>query len=436
MPDGTPYDCVVAGGGPAGATCATILADHGHRVLVLERARFPRHHIGESLMPQTYWTFKRIGMLEKLASSDFPIKESVQFVGSSGHDSQPYYFTDRDPNQWSKTWQVKRDQFDKMMLDNAAEHGAEVRQGVGVKEILFTGTKAAGVRAATETGTIEIPARVVVDATGVSALLARQLRISEPDPTLRNAAIYAYFRAAHRDAGRNAGATLVIHTPDRRGWFWSIPLPDDITSVGVVAKPSYLCTGRGDDPLATLMEEIGNCPGIKRRLDGAELVSRAYVTSDFSYRADRIAGDGWVLVGDAYGFLDPIYSSGVFFALKMGEMAADTIHEALQADDLCGERLGAFGPKIAGGMQLVRQLIHAFYDPTFSFGEFNRKHPEYQDHVVRLLIGDVFNDDVGEVFNVMRDWVPLPEPIRPAGSQTEPSRAEPSRARKEAVLDE
>ena len=127
------YECIVIGGGPAGATTSTILADHGHRTLVLERARFPRHHIGESLMPQTYWILKRIGMYEKLKASDFPPKESVQFVNASGKESQPYYFTDRDPHEWSVTWQVKRDKFDKMMLDNAREHGVEVREGVSVK---------------------------------------------------------------------------------------------------------------------------------------------------------------------------------------------------------------------------------------------------------------------------------------------------------------
>jgi flavin-dependent dehydrogenase len=134
------YDCIVIGGGPAGATTSTILADYGHRVMVLEKSRFPRHHIGESLMPQTYWTFKRIGMLDKLKKSDFTSKESVQFVSAKGQESQPYYFPDRDPNEWSFTWQVKRDRFDKMMLDNSREHGVEVREGVQVKEVLFEGS--------------------------------------------------------------------------------------------------------------------------------------------------------------------------------------------------------------------------------------------------------------------------------------------------------
>ncbi len=406
------YDCVVIGGGPAGSTVSTILSDFGHSVLLLERAKFPRHHIGESLMPQTYWTFKRIGMLEKLKRSDFTPKESVQFVSSTGHDSQPYYFTDRDPKEWSVTWQVKRDRFDEMMLDNAREHGVEAHEGVGVKEVLFDGSRAVGVRAMVGGEAREVRCKVVIDATGVNALLSKQLGIREGEPGLKNAAVYAYWKGAHRDEGRNAGATLVISTPDKQGWFWSIPLENDITSIGIVGKPQFLITGRGDDPLAILEEEIARTPGIRRRVENAERVSHAYVTSDFTYRARRIAGNGWVLCGDAFGFLDPIYSSGVFLALKMGELTADTVHEALTENDVSGVRLSRHGPRVTRGMQLIRQLVYAFYEPKFSFGAFNRDYPQHHDEVVRLLIGDVFDRDTfDEVFRRVREYVPLPEPI-------------------------
>lgn len=406
------YDCIVIGGGPAGSTVSTILAQFGHKVLLLERSRFPRHHIGESLMPQTYWIFKRLGMLPKMTAADFVVKESVQFVSSTGHDSQPYFFPDRDPSEWSYTWQVKRDKFDKIMLDNAREHGVEVREGVGVKEVLFEGKRAVGVRAVENGESRDFFCKVVIDATGVNALLSKQLGIREGEPGLKNAAIYAYWKGAKRDAGRNAGATLVINTPDKQGWFWSIPLENDITSIGIVGKPQFLITGRGDDPLAILEEEIARTPGIRRRVEGAERVSHAYVTSDFTYRAKRISGDGWVLCGDAFGFLDPIYSSGVFLALKMGELTADTVHAALKEGDTSGRRLGVHGPKVARGMQLIRQLVYAFYNPNFSFGAFNRDYPQFHDQVVRLLIGDVFEkDDFDEVFARVAERAPLPEPI-------------------------
>ena len=412
MPSCETFDCLIIGGGPAGATVAALLAEKGHKTLLLEKGTFPRHHIGESLMPQTYWSFQRLGMLDKMKASGFPRKESVQFVSGSGKDSQPFYFTDRDPGEWSVTWQVSRPEFDLMMLDNAREHGAEVRQGALVREVLFDGSRAVGVKTVGDSGALECHASVIVDATGMSAVLSRRLGLRYPDAHLKKACIYAYFKGAQRDAGRNAGATIIIYTPDRQGWFWSIPLAGDVTSVGVVSAPDTLCAGRGDQPLVTVEEEIAACPGIARRLAGATRVSDAYVTSDFSYRSTTAAGDGWVLVGDAFGFLDPVYSSGVMLALKSGEFAADAICDCLEAGDFSARRLGAFAPTLVAGMQFIRQMVYAFYDPGFDFTDFLRAHPEYHDHLVRVLIGDVFGDDLGPLFDAMKQYVALPEPIR------------------------
>ncbi|MCB9851279.1 MAG: tryptophan 7-halogenase [Phycisphaerales bacterium] len=395
------YDVVVIGGGPAGATAATILAQHGRRVLVLERDTFPRHHIGESLMPQTYHTFERIGMLDKLTASDFPRKESVQFVSASGKDSAPFFFNDWRPVPSSTTWQVPRDRFDEMMLENAREHGADVRSGVRVTRVVFEGLRAVGVCAIIDGKECEIAAKVVVDASGQDTLLARQLGIKQNDEVLRNGAIYAYYQGAQRDEGRNSGATIIIHTADREGWFWFIPLANDITSVGVVAPPEYLFTGRGDNPQATLEAEIAKCPGAERRLADAKQVGRIYVTRDFSYLARRMAGDGWVLCGDAYGFLDPVYSSGVMLALRMGEHAADAIHDALNANDISADRLGRFEDELRGGMKSIRKLVDRFYDRGFSFAQFLRRHPEHHDNLVRILVGDVFNDEVDAIFAAM-----------------------------------
>lgn len=405
MQNGRQYDVIVIGGGPAGATVATLLADFGHSVLVLEKSTFPRHHIGESLMPMTYWTFKRLGMLDKLRESAFPRKESVQFVSASGKESSPFYFTDRDPHESSITWQVRRDDFDRVMLDNAREHGAVVQENATVRKVLFDGDRAVGVRASIDGSERDLFAKVVVDATGVNALLSKQLSLREPIDRLKNGAIYAYYKGAARDEGRNSGATIVIHTPDHNGWFWFIPLPDDMASIGLVAPPSFLFTGRGEDPLKTLDEEIARCPGMARRLESAQRVSGAFVTSDFSYKSRQLAGDGWVLIGDAYGFLDPIYSSGVMLALKSGELAADAIHDGLAHDDVSAARLGSFGPVLDHGMAMIRNLVYAFYNREFSFAEFGKRHPEFHEHLVRILIGDVFNDEVGRMFEAMKGWV-------------------------------
>ncbi len=407
---GRDYDCIVIGGGPSGATAAALLAAYGHRTLLLERSHFPRHKIGESLMPQTYWTFKRLGMLDKLKRSDFVRKESVQFVGEDGRTSEPYYFTDRDPSEWSTTWQVPRDRFDQMMCDNAAEKGCEVRFGARVRRVRFEGERATGVELQTADGSETISAEIIIDASGQSSLIARQLGLRKSDPKLRNAAIYSYFRGAQVDEGRNAGATIVIHTPGRAGWFWFIPLPDGITSVGVVAPPAVLTTGRGGDPAATLEEEIDRCPGIRARLEQAERVDEVRVCSDFTYTSTRMAGDGWMLVGDAFGFLDPVYSSGVLLALKSGEFAADAAHAALVRGDSSAAALNGKTEEFQRSMHLLKQLVYAFYDKQFSFGAFLKEHPQHKDNLVRLLIGDVFNDEVGKIFDQMGAWTELPAP--------------------------
>lgn len=411
------YDVVVIGGGPGGATVATLVADAGHKVLLVERGRFPRFHIGESLMPETYWTFKRLGMLPKMKASNFVRKYSVQFTNASGRDSAPFYFDEMNPNECSQTWQVVRSEFDRMMLENAAEHGVEVWQEANVQDVVFEPAENDSLPRATGVivsrkgeSSVRINAKVVVDATGTSALLSKKLGIRQPDPKLRKASLFAHFKGAKRDPGKNEGATLVLSTTDHDGWFWYIPLPDDMVSIGVVGDLDRLITRR-ENPEKTLDEEIKNCRGLDGRMTDAVRVSPVHVLSDFSWRASRCAGDGWVLVGDAFGFLDPIYSSGVFLALKSGEMAADAINEAFAKQDFSGAQLGKWGQDVSDGMHLMRKLVYAYYTKGFSFGQFMRKHPELKRNLVELLIGDVFRPEVNRIFETMIQEIPLPDPV-------------------------
>ena len=427
------YDVVVIGGGPAGSTAAAILAEAGRKVLVVERTRFPRFHIGESLMPETYWVFKRLGMLPKLRDSDFVKKYSVQFVTATGKESQPFFFDERDPRECSQTWQVPRDRFDQMMLDNAAGKGAEVWMEANVNEVLLEPTdtddlpRATGVVVTPKGGQpVRIDAKVVVDATGMNALLSKKLGIRRTDPKLRKASLFAHYKGCRRDPGKNAGATLVLSTAQGDGWFWYIPLPNDVTSVGVVGDLDRLMGDRSRTPEQKLDDEIANCPGLADRMPGSQRVGDVHVLSDFSYRATRCAGEGWVLVGDAFGFLDPMYSSGVFLALKSGEMAADAINEAFEKADFSAVQLSKWGDELSDGMSVVRKLVYAFYTRDFSFGRFVKAFPEHKDDVVAVLVGDVFRPEVAEVFKPMSTMAPIPDSIPltpPKAMRGEPANA-------------
>ena len=414
---GQRYDVIVIGGGPAGSTVATLVAQKGHRVLLLERDPDPSFKIGESLIPASYWTFERLGMLEKLKASHFPKKYSVQFYSQSGNASTPFYFHESNPHESSMTWQVLRSEFDEMLLENAREKGVEVRRGVGVHSVLFEKDRAVGVRTKSPNGdSLDLSARVIADSTGQSALISRRLKINDTEPQLKKASIYTHFQGGIRDEGIDEGATLILHTESKNSWFWYIPLPYDRVSVGVVGSIDYLLQDRRSggaqlDAEAIFQAELEKCPALKWRIENAKQLFPVKTTKDFSYRARQIAGNGWVLVGDAFGFLDPVYSTGLFLALKSGEMAADAINRAFESGELSGERLGQFGTEFVKGMESFRKLVYAFYTKEFSFAKFLKQFPECQQGIVDILSGNVFTKDVNKIFAPMAQMCPLPEEI-------------------------
>ncbi len=411
------YDLIVIGGGPAGSTVATLVAEHGYRVLLLEREAEPKFKIGESLIPATYWTFKRLGMLEKLRTSHFPQKYSVQFYSRTGKASSPFYFFQTNPHESAVTWQVLRSEFDEMLLENAKEKGVAVQRGIRVREVLFEGDTATGVVVQGVNSTRETRnATVIADSTGQRSLIGRQLNLNTVEPNLKMASLFTHYEDGHRDEGIDEGATLILHTAEKDSWFWSIPLPYNRTSIGVVGELNYLLQSRRDtngrlDTQQIFTEELEKCPALKQRLEGAKQLFPIQTTKDFSYRASRIAGNNWVLVGDAFGFLDPVYSTGLFLALKSGEMAADAILEAFEKDDFSEAQLGSFGPTFVDGMEAFRKLVYAFYTKEFSFARFLSQYPEHQGGIVDILSGDVFRKDVTHIFPAMAEMCPFPPEV-------------------------
>jgi flavin-dependent dehydrogenase len=406
-------DVIVVGGGPAGSTVSTLIAQHGYRVTLFERERFPRFHIGESLIPETYWVFQRLKMLDKMRASPFVKKYSVQFINAAGKLSAPFYFHDNKPHECSQTWQVIRSEFDTLMLQNAREQGVEIHQPARVLEVLFDDNRAVGVRVQKEDGSQQqIRAKVVVDASGQSTMLQNRFKLRLWDPILNKGAIWTYWQGAYRATGRDEGATLVIQTANKKGWWWYIPQHDDTVSLGVVAPFEYLFNGRGSHE-QVYNEEVEACSAVQQRLTNARRATGYFATKDYSYRSKTVAGDGWVLVGDAFGFLDPLYSSGVLLALKSGELAADAISEGLARGDVSAAQLGKWGPMFSRGVDRMRRLVCEYYD-GFSFGAFVRSFPQLKGKVTDLLIGDLFDDRVDEV------WGPL-ESLYPPGKQPIPS---------------
>jgi flavin-dependent dehydrogenase len=354
-----------------------------------------------------------MGFLEKLKESPFVRKFSVQFANSAGKESRPFYFFEANHHESAVTWQVTRAVFDKMLIEHAEEQGATVYQGTAVKQVLFVGDRAAGVEARMKDGSLsKFYAKVVVDATGQSAMLSNRFGWRVRDQKLKKAVLYSYFKGAHREPDLNGGATLVLRTEDGSGgWFWYIPLEDDITSVGIVADPGYLVKGRGQDLAKIFHEEVDKCEPCRRRVAGATRVDKIYSIIDYSYRSRECAGNGFILIGDAYGFLDPIYSSGVLLALKMAELAADAIHDAFNNDDFSRERLGQFQHKLDKGIESMRKLVHAFYSDGFSFSSFLKKYPDQRVNIINLLIGDVFKEGVDDIYGPMSEFADIPPPL-------------------------
>lgn len=405
------YDAILIGGGPAGASAAAVLAEYGHRVLVLEREKFPRYHIGESLIPFTFGPLDRLGMIPKMRCSGFVKKYSATFVQPDGRPTQPFYFFNRyDRETVAQTWQVLRSEFDQMLLDNAREKGAEVREETNVNRLLMDGERVLGVEATDKIGrTYEVRAPITLDCSGKEAFASNRRGWRIADPYLNKIAVWTYYKGSKRETGIDEGTTTVAYVPDK-GWFWHIPQHNDMVSVGVVAESKYLTRDGVKDPCAIFKREIEENQWIKDRLATGQSIGKYWVISEYSRHSRHCAAPGLLLLGDAFAFLDPVFSSGVMLALKSGVLAGETIHNGLLVGDLSPARFADYGSHMRQSIENMRKLIYAFYDPNFSFKEVITRFPEAADQITDCLSGDV-NKDFSQLWSWIRAFVQLPEDL-------------------------
>lgn len=389
MTQGSTCDVLVIGGGPAGSTVAPLLAQKGYKVVLIEKARHPRFHIGESLLPANLPIFEQLGVADEVASIGM-VKNAAEF-NSPWHDHQQrFYFSDAWDKSLPSAYQVRRSEFDDVLIKNAASKGVDVFQECKVKSVSLDAGDTVLVDVECSDGTItNWNARFVVDASGRDTFLANKLQIKHRNPKHNSSSVYAHFSGASRNEGTDEGNISIFWF--EHGWFWFIPLADGTTSIGMVTWPYFMKT-KGDRSLDQfLLDGIKLCPLLERKLLDAKMVSSAEATGNFSYVSERCYGRNYLLLGDAYAFIDPVFSSGVLLAMNSGVVGAETVDACLKNPAGASKALAKFDKAMRHGPKEFSWFIYRVTNPTLRDLFMNPRNIfRMKEAILSVLAGDIF----------------------------------------------
>ena len=355
------YDVAIIGGGPAGSTAAALLARAGRRVILFEREKFPRFHIGESLLPFSMKAFTRLGLHEKFLRAGFMKKFGGEIFGACSEPGTKFYFKDGFRSQTDHSYQVTRADFDKVLLDHAAECGAEVFEQTSADRVEFS-KDSVDLIVKSNGSSRTVHSRYMIDASGHASVLGRQFQIKKTYAHLQKLSIFAHYEGVWRAEGIDGTLTLLIRAIDR--WFWIIPLTAERASIGIVLDSETFRKSKlsAEDFLEQALAEQ---PIIAKRMTHARRISEVYVEADFSYRSTKLHGDRWLLAGDAAGFIDPIFSSGVFLAVFSGELAADSLNAVLDCRRKAKRLFPRYEKTVNRAMDVYLRFVDAWYTKEF-----------------------------------------------------------------------
>ena len=380
-------DVLVIGGGPAGSTAAALLARHGHRVTLLEKSRHPRFHIGESLLPANLPLFERLGVAEQVRAIGME-KWGAEFVSPWHDHTQTFEFAEARDKSMPFAYQVRRSELDEILIRNAAAEGAEVIEGCRVQDVEFLADGAV-VKARYDDGRESSwQARFLIDASGRDTFLGNRLRLKHRNPRHNSAAMYAHFAGARRHPDRAAGNISIFWF--EHGWFWFIPLADGATSVGAVTWPYYM-KGRTGSIEAYFLETIALCPPLAERLRDARLITPVEATGNYSYLSDRTHGPGYLLLGDAFAFIDPVFSSGVMLAMISAFAGAEAVDTSLRHPGRSAWAMRRFDRLMRRGPRVFSWFIYRVTNPTMrDLFMAPRNLLRMKESLLSVLAGDLY----------------------------------------------